>query len=151
MHIFDKSRHLEMCTFLRNLFFASLVYYAANYCKGKGQIYVILLVQLCDLVAPLYFWSNLSGYIFNVQNISVLLNISSKRGVMIKNILDFNLACNILLFDMISIYLIMINPIPFNLKSSVYTLNRYPSNINPWKGLFYVWPWVRLSSRCRLD
>ena len=54
---------------------------------------------------------------------------------MIAKFLDFN----ILLFDMISIYL-RINPIPLNLKSSVYTLYRYPSNINLEKAYFMFDP-----------
>ena len=68
--------------------------------------YLILLVQLCDLVAPLVLFlcksmskANLSDYLKEIQNVFILFNSSSVRGVMIENISDFNLICNLLQLD----------------------------------------------------
>ena len=68
--------------------------------------YLKLLVQLCDLVAPLVLFlcksmskANLSDYLKEIQNVFILFNSSSVRGVMIENISDFNLICNLLQLD----------------------------------------------------
>ena len=68
--------------------------------------YLKLLVQLCDLVAPLVLFlcksmskANLSDYLKEIQNVFILFNSSSVRGVMIENISDFNLICNLLHLD----------------------------------------------------
>ena len=66
----------------------------ANKPGGEGQIQLTLMYfQLCDSVASLVLilhtsvkTANLFGYISQIQNIFVLCNSSSIRGVMIKNI-----------------------------------------------------------------